>query len=290
MELDDVLGVLAQIKADKDSVEALVPPVENVDRLYQEIQALQKQVDDLEDKLDFRGQGVKSMEEIQLELNTLQSTKDNFQSDLEKLRDERRDMENDLSNIQLRWHRLRQDKMEAANVLSKMKMAEEELERLSEEKSQVDLDEKHLAEALGPSSNEKEKWLGDYNDLKVKLNTDYEEQAEVKRDYQHEVQILLGLMSKIKEYNDSRKGERLKELQEKQTLSESELGNSDRRTQEIVAELDKSKELIQKQVEVKRNIEDNLNYRKTRDEIDKLTREVESLEEKNDEDWWGFHH
>lgn len=70
-----VLGVLAQIKADKDSVEALVPPVENVDRLYQEIQALQKQVDDLEDKLDFRGQGVKSIEEIQLELNTLQSTK-----------------------------------------------------------------------------------------------------------------------------------------------------------------------------------------------------------------------
>lgn len=70
-----VLGVLAQIKADKDSVEALVPPVENVDRLYQEIQALQKQVDDLEYKLDFRGQGVKSKEEIQLELNTLQSTK-----------------------------------------------------------------------------------------------------------------------------------------------------------------------------------------------------------------------
>lgn len=68
--------------------------------------------------------------------------RDNFQSDLEKLRDERRDMENDLSNIQLRWHRLRQDKMEAANVLSKMKMAEEELERLSEKKSQVDLDEK----------------------------------------------------------------------------------------------------------------------------------------------------
>lgn len=91
--------------------------------------------------------------------------------------------------------------------------------------------------------------------------------------------VILTILLSIR-YNDSRKGERLKELQEKQTLSESELGNSDRRTQEIVAELDKSKELIQKQVEVKRNIEDNLNYRKTRDEIDKLTREVESLEEK----------
>ncbi|KAI8566801.1 hypothetical protein RHMOL_Rhmol02G0070100 [Rhododendron molle] len=304
--LDDVLGVLAQIKADKDSVEALVPPVENVDRLYQEIQALQKQVDDLEYKLDFRGQGVKSKEEIQLELNTLQSTKDSLHNDLEKLRDERRDMENDLSNIRLRWHRLREDKVEAAKQLSNVKMAEDELDRLSEEKSQVDLDEKHLAEALGPLSNEKEKWLGDYNDLKGKLNSDYEEQAEVRRNYQQGVETLLGLTSKIKEYaiwslgviyvvllsviliinllstryNDSRKGDRLKELQEKQALSESELGSCEIRKQEIVAELDRSKELIQKQVEVKRNIEDNLKYRKTRDEIDELTREIESLEEK----------
>ncbi|KAG5560731.1 hypothetical protein RHGRI_003911 [Rhododendron griersonianum] len=280
MALDDVLGVLAQIKADKDSVEALVPPVENVDRLYQEIQALQKQVDDLEYKLDFRGQGVKSKEEIQLELNTLQSTKDSLHNDLEKLRDERRDMENDLSNIRLRWHRLREDKVEAAKQLSNVKMAEDELDRLSEEKSQVDLDEKHLAEALGPLSNEKEKWLGDYNDLKGKLNSDYEEQAEVRRNYQQGVETLLGLTSKIKEYYDSRKGDRLKELQEKQTLSESELGSCEIRKQEIVAELDRSKELIQKQVEVKRNIEDNLKYRKTRDEIDELTREIESLEEK----------
>lgn len=57
----------------------------------------------------------------------------------------------------------------------------------------------HLAEALGPLSNEKEKWLGDYNDLKGKLNSDYEEQAEVRRNYQQGVETLLGLTSKIKE-------------------------------------------------------------------------------------------
>lgn len=70
-----VLGVLAQVKADKDSVETLVQPIESADRLFQEILALQKQVEDLEYKLDFRGQGVKTLEEIQLELNTLQGTK-----------------------------------------------------------------------------------------------------------------------------------------------------------------------------------------------------------------------
>lgn len=66
---------MAQIKSEKESVEALLQPVDTADRLFQEIQTLQKQVDDLEYKLDFRGQGVRTMEEIQLELNALQSTK-----------------------------------------------------------------------------------------------------------------------------------------------------------------------------------------------------------------------
>lgn len=70
-----VIGVLAQVKADKDLVDTLVQPIETADRLFQEIQALQKQVEDLEYKLDFRGQGVKTLQEIQSELNTLQSTK-----------------------------------------------------------------------------------------------------------------------------------------------------------------------------------------------------------------------
>lgn len=70
-----VVGVLAQIKADKEMVEALVQPAETADRLFQEIQTWQKQVDDLEYTLDSRGQGVRTMEEIQFELNSLQSTK-----------------------------------------------------------------------------------------------------------------------------------------------------------------------------------------------------------------------
>lgn len=69
------MGISAQVKADKDSVEALVHPLEEADRLFQEIVSHQKQVEDLEYKLDFRGLGVKTMEEIQSELTSLQSTK-----------------------------------------------------------------------------------------------------------------------------------------------------------------------------------------------------------------------
>ncbi|KAL5781374.1 hypothetical protein ACOSP7_006403 [Xanthoceras sorbifolium] len=277
---DDVLGVLAQIKADKESVEALVQPVEAADRLFQEIQTCQKQVIDLEYMLDSRGQGVRTMEDIQLELNSVQSTKDTLHKELEKLRYEQRYMENDLSNIQIRWHTLREEKVKAANTLRDVKKAEEELERLAEEKSQVELDEKHLAEALGSLSKEKEKLLNDYDDLKVKLSRENEELAEQKRNYQQEIKTLLETTTKIKEYYHLKKGERLNELQEKKSLSESQLQSCDVRKQEILAELNKSKDLMRNQDQLRRNIEDNLNYRTTKAEVDELASEIESLEEK----------
>lgn len=56
-------------------LESLIQPVENADRLWQEMQILQRQLDDLEYKLDVRSQGAKSLEEIQTELNNLQETR-----------------------------------------------------------------------------------------------------------------------------------------------------------------------------------------------------------------------
>ncbi len=56
-----------------------------------------------------------------------------------------------------------------------------------------------MGEALGPLSKEKDKLLGDYNELKAKLSCEYEEQAEQKRNYQQEVESLLKIASRIKE-------------------------------------------------------------------------------------------
>lgn len=278
--LDDVLGVLAQTKAEKDSVEALVQPVETADRLFQEIQTWQKQVDDLEYKLDFRGQGVRTMEEVQSELSSLQGTKDNLHNEVEKLRDEQRYMENDLSHIQIRWHALREEKVTAANMLRDVKKSEEELERLVEEKHQVELEEKHLAEAVGPLSREKEKLQGEHNELKGQLEREYEEQKKQFDDFKQEVDTVVRIASKIREYYNLKKGERLKEMQEKLSLSESQLQGCDARKQEILAELNDSKNAVRSQDNLRRSIEDNLNYRKIKAEVEELTREIESLEER----------
>ncbi|GAB2295676.1 DNA repair protein rad50 [Dionaea muscipula] len=277
--LDDILGVLAQVKADKDAVKSLVQPVETADMLYRETQTLQKQVDDLTYKLDFRGQGVRSLEEIQYELKALENSKDSLSSEVERLTDEERYMKDDISSIMLRHSALMEEKGKVANALSAAKKVEEELQSLWEQKGEVVLDEKHLGEALGPSSREKEKLQNDYKDLKDRLNREYEQQVEVQRSYQWEVEELRKLDTKIKEYYDSGKGERLKELQEKHSQSQSELQSCESKKQGILVELNKNEDLKRNQDQLRRSIDDNLNYRKTKAEVDALTSEIESLEE-----------
>lgn len=67
---------------------------------------------------------------------------------------------------------------------------------------------------------------------------------------------------------------------EKLSLSESQLRSYDNRKEEISAELNKIKDILRNQDSLKRKIEDNLNYRKTKAEVDKLTQEIESLEDR----------
>lgn len=79
-------------------------------------------------------------------------------------------------------------------------------------------------------------------------------------------------------YNDLKKGEKLQELQEKHCLAESQLQSCDSRMQEISDELGRSNKLMEDQEQLRRNIDANLNFRRTKAEVEQLTREVESLD------------
>ncbi|GER39775.1 DNA repair protein RAD50 [Striga asiatica] len=277
--LDDVLGVLGQVKAEKDPVDDLVEPVESADRLFQEIRLLESQVAELESKLDIQAHSFRSLEDIQSELKTLERTRDTLTNDLEKLRSDELDMQRELSALQLRWNGVREKKIMVANTLSNIKRAEEELDRLAEEKSQVELDLKHLAESLAPLSKERKKLDDHYNDLKRKLDRERDLQEEQYRENDQEVGALLHTISKIKDH-DKNKDDKLKGLQEKQTQLEVELKSCDIRKNEISKEVEKSREVIQKQATLRRNIEDNLEYRKLKGQVEELTGEIDSLEER----------
>ncbi|KAL1548104.1 DNA repair protein RAD50 isoform X1 [Salvia divinorum] len=279
--LDDVLGVLAQIKAEKDSVDALIQPVGTADRLFQEMQALQKQVNELESRLDIQAQGqdAKSLEEIISELKSLEKERNTLIDDTEKLRTEQMNMEKEISTLQSRWSIVREEKINVANILSNIKRVEDELDRLLEDKSQVDLDLKHLEEDLVPLSKEKEKLRDEHKKLEAELNHEYDLQAKNHTETQLEVNSLLEMVSTVKKNESLNKGEELKALQAKQTVSRSNITKCQTRLNEIEEDLEKSKNLIRSQAEVRRNIQQNLDYREAKAQLDELTREIESLED-----------
>lgn len=57
----------------------------------------------------------------------------------------------------------------------------------------------HLLEAVVPLMKEKEKLLQDYEDLKLKLDREYDEHAENKRGFQQDIEMLMTLNNRIKE-------------------------------------------------------------------------------------------
>ncbi|CAH9120879.1 unnamed protein product [Cuscuta epithymum] len=277
--LDDVLGVLAQIKTDKDTVDALILPVENAERILLEIQTLQKQVAEFEYKLDFGGEGVKSMEEVQSELNVLEIEKESLQNQLQKLMEEQFNMENDRTSAQLRLSDIREKKFKATTTLENVERVQKELELLGEKKAQLELDEKHMKEALGPLLKEKDKLRHEYDIVKEKVDQELAERSKFCSNIDNEMKALEGKTSTIQKYYTEKKGEKLKDLKEKKNLTESQLQNCESRLQEISEELTKNNELMMRQDQLRRNIEDNLIYRKTKADVHQLTREIESLEE-----------
>ncbi|CAI0437688.1 unnamed protein product [Linum tenue] len=136
----------------------------------------------------------------------------------------------------------------------------------------------HLAAALGPLSREKEKQQSDHKELKIKLEQEYEEQRKELDEYQMEVDTVLKTMSKIKEYYDLKKGERLKEAQEKLSISESQLEDCETVKKKHSNDISTLKGDYDKQEKLRREIEDNLNYRKTKAEVERRTNEIETLE------------
>ncbi|KAL8227333.1 hypothetical protein R6Q57_017165 [Mikania cordata] len=261
--LDDVLGVLSQISSDKDLVDSLKQPVDTYDRLLGEIEKLQKSVDDFECKLEISRVGVKSLEELQQELNAAKNAKKNLERELENLREERREAELDFQRASTRWHEAREDKLKVESALTNLEKVERELEQIDEETNQLDIEVKHLDEAVGPLYKEVEKYRIAHQEMKNKFDKEYKERSELNRKYEKE-----------------NIPEKLKDLEEKQALEKSKLQSYDNKKQELSDERNKTEDMVRNQDKVRRNIDDNLKYREVKAEVDVCTLEIEYLEER----------
>lgn len=66
------LALLAEAKSDLEVIEKLRVPADRITELCKDIENVKKQVADQEYKLNTRSQGVRTLKEIESELNTLE--------------------------------------------------------------------------------------------------------------------------------------------------------------------------------------------------------------------------
>ncbi|KAI3516207.1 hypothetical protein L1887_15118 [Cichorium endivia] len=153
---------------------------------------------------------------------------------------------------------------------------ERELGKLQEERRE------DLQEAVKPLSKEVEKYRSAHENMKNKLYEEYEEQAELKRKFHQDVDMLDKLITKIDRqvsYEKENIPEKLKEVKEKQSAEMSMLQSYKDKKKELSAEVDKASVHVTKQSDLKRNIEDNIKYTELKAKVDEYALEIESLEE-----------
>ena len=62
-------------------------------------------------------------------------------------------------------------------------------------------------------------------------------------------------------------------------MIDAQIKQSEKRKNEISAEINKNRELLQSQAQIKRNIDDNIDYRKKKAEVEELSQQIELYEQ-----------
>ncbi|KAJ7547995.1 hypothetical protein O6H91_08G112800 [Diphasiastrum complanatum] len=276
---DDILGLLAQSKAELEAAEELKAPSETADRLRREVQNLRSEVEEQEYKLNTQSQCLRTADDIQSELAGLEEKLGDLDRALEKLNEEQMHLKDDWSARSLRWHVAREEKMNALNKLTTLNSWKDEHKRLEEQMVQIDVDIQAESGALAPSMKEEEMLLREHNTFKAKMQEEEEGLMRRQNEFKQELDKLGSFFTKIQQFLGSGKIEKLKMVNDKLSQYSSQIKDLERRKDLLSSELSKSHELLRSQDQVKRNIDDNINYRKTLAEEKQLEREIEAIEE-----------
>lgn len=278
--LDDLNDLVIHAKMERDQVEKIHQVVDGADKLSQEIKVVRSQIGELEYKLNVSSQGLRSVDEIQSDLVTSNDLRDNLNKKLERLLADQMHIKDDFNTASNRLRDVREEKLKVLAELNKVKGLKIERKRLLEQISQAELDFQLKSEELAPLARETERLRRDHTNLAEQVKMDDLEQSKHVAAFESGIQLIHGLNFKIKEYIESGKEHKLRESQERLGQIDAQRQQAEKRKNELSIELNKSRELLQSQAQVKRNIDDNIEYRKKKADVEELASRIEQLEEK----------
>lgn len=276
---DDLLGLLGEMKNDHYGVKQLESVAKEVDRLLRETQALQKEVEDGVYKLDVMSQGLRTMEDVNSELTSLEEKRDDMTRKVEKLREEQQYMKDDFTSWNLRWRNAREEKMNMTNRLTKLKDTKASAKKITEQLRHVEMDMETWEQKLKPLQKEVEKLLKEQETQNNRAGNEENLRHSEVRAFERDLDQLQSINVKIEHYMQSGKETELKKVLDKISRSQSAQQSYEKQERELSETLSEAKERLENQASIKRNIDDNVQYRNTLKEERAMVAEIESLQE-----------
>lgn len=275
---DDLLGLLAQTSMEHEGMQKLEAAARDVGRLHSEAEGLRGQVGDLEYKLDAMSQDARTMADVNAELAVLEDTREELERRLEKLRDEKDMLATEFNACNMRWRNARESKAEALQKVAKLKELEAERARVEAESRELDLQIQAAEHTMEPLRQEQEKLLAERGALKEQAQVSEDRLVSEIRVLQQDVGNLRTTYQRIEQYQLSGKEAKLGEITERLAASLAAQKRYEAQINELTDSIAKRREQVMRRVTVKRNIDDNIAYRKTCKEEATVMGEVESAQ------------
>eukprot|EP00850_Spirogloea_muscicola_P018610 SM000172S03083 [mRNA] locus=s172:238718:247159:+ [translate_table: standard] len=275
---DDRLGELAQVSTEVEEAEKLKTPADRIEVLHKEVEVMRRQVEEMEFRLETASQGLRSVEDVNTDIANLEEKRDEASRRVEKLREEQQHLKDDWTAWNLRWRNAREEKIRIASELQKVNEMRVELKRVVEEVDLLEASSQALTRELEPLKKEQEELAMGRAKFRERAQAEENQLDDELRVIVRDIDQLRTVNAKVENYVAAGKEDRLKEITENLAQSQAQQQALEARLATKLEELGSNQDLLREQASVKRNIDDNINYRKTVMEEEKLAAQIEATQ------------
>ncbi|GBG87082.1 hypothetical protein CBR_g44539 [Chara braunii] len=261
-EAKDVCGVLAQMEMEQSDLVGLEKHSDTVDRLLMESQILKRQIHEQEYRLDCLSESARTADDIKAELSAYEDKRSQMNLQKDKLRDEQETLSRELHNTSVRWRAAREDKIQADQKLLHQEKLKDDIKRLDEQNGEHDRTIQSLQLQLGTYRKELDKTIQDRESHRAKKSKEEQDIQERLGALQTDCETLRHINMRIDEYVLGNKDVKLKETIDRMAACAELQLQLEKDIEAILEKIKERETAVQDQVLLKREIEDNLRFRK----------------------------
>ncbi|KAK3099688.1 hypothetical protein FSP39_008022 [Pinctada imbricata] len=263
---------------DADMAKQILPDIVMMDRYQGEVNELEKKIAGEAAKL-IGGDSNRTLQDVINEKEDMQMKLDTVNKQLDHKRQKIHDHSEEVQRLKGKINGLREEKLKIDSDLQQRNKLEDDKANLLSENEIHEREIKDAREQLKPLQTHIDKLRGEKDDI-IRKKEEKVEGVKVEVDlFRNEVTKVKNVNQDMKSYNQSGKADVLETNKTRLTEIEQRAESKVEKQKEYAENLDKLRSDLAKNKERERELMDNLRLRKQEEDIKKLGRQIEELEE-----------